>query len=305
MPGSGKSTIARLTADALGRNFFDADAEIEKRHGATCAEIITTRGEDVFRELETDILTELLTNSTSAVIAAGGGAVLKNAELMRRRSVVVYLTRPLTAISDSLSSGERPLSRTAEQWQQLYAERHMLYEASAHITVTNDDTPELAAERAAAEIHRHLKARLLVINGPNLNLLGTREPDIYGSGTYSELLTMLRDAAAERRFSLDFFQSNHEGVIIDALHDSVGVYDGIVINPGAYTHYSYAIYDALLAIGIPAVEVHISNITTREPFRRTSVTAPACIAQIHGEGFFGYIRAMDTLLDALYDSSND
>ncbi|MDR0906616.1 MAG: type II 3-dehydroquinate dehydratase [Oscillospiraceae bacterium] len=145
----------------------------------------------------------------------------------------------------------------------------------------------------------HLNARILVINGPNLNMLGVREPEVYGSATLRDLTELLRAHAKEKGVFLAHFQSNHEGALIDEIQEAHGKYDGIVINPGAYTHYSYAIYDALKAIDVPAVEVHISDIANREEFRKISVTAPACVAQVFGEGFPGYIKAMDILLERI------
>ncbi len=137
---------------------------------------------------------------------------------------------------------------------------------------------------------------IVIINGPNLNMLGIREKAIYGNNTYEGLVEYIKSARANV-VSLDFFQSNCEGAIIDRLHkcyyDNV---DGVVINPGAYTHYSYAIFDAIKAINIPTVEVHISDIDEREQFRKISVTAAACVAQIKGLGFEGYIKAIDVLL---------
>ena len=138
--------------------------------------------------------------------------------------------------------------------------------------------------------------KFLVINGPNLNLLGQREPDIYGKQDYAALCRMAEAYAAARGGSARCIQSNHEGAIIDAIQAAQGEYDDIVINPGAYTHYSYAIHDALKAITVPAVEVHISDIHSREAFRQVSVTAPACVGQISGQGFAGYTMAMDLLL---------
>ena len=138
--------------------------------------------------------------------------------------------------------------------------------------------------------------KFLIINGPNLNLLGKREPDIYGKRTYADLCDMVKQYAAEHNSSAECFQSNHEGAIIDAIHAADGVYDAIVINPGAYTHYSYAILDALKAVDVPAYEVHISDIDSREPFRAISVTAPACVGQLYGHGFAGYTMAMDYFL---------
>ena len=139
--------------------------------------------------------------------------------------------------------------------------------------------------------------KFLVINGPNLNLLGKREPGIYGDQTYEALCQMILEHALAHGSTADFFQSNHEGAIIDAIHAADGVYDAIIINPAAYTHYSYAILDALKAVTVPAYEVHISNIDQRESFRAVSVTAPACVGQLYGHGFKGYLMAMDWFLE--------
>jgi len=130
--------------------------------------------------------------------------------------------------------------------------------------------------------------KILIINGPNINLLGIREKDIYGSISYEKLCEEIIENAKELSIEIDIVQSNIEGEIINYIHNALGTYDGIVINPGAYTHYSIAIYDALKAINIPAIEVHISNIYNREEFRRKSVTAPACIGQISGFGKYSY-----------------
>ena len=137
--------------------------------------------------------------------------------------------------------------------------------------------------------------KIVIINGPNLNMLGIREPGIYGEGTYNELLDFIREKADEMGVETDFFQSNSEGAIIDKIQECYGIADGIVINPGAYTHYSYAIHDAIKSVMIKAVEVHISDIHQREDFRKVSVTAPACIRQISGLGWDGYIEAIKEL----------
>lgn len=137
---------------------------------------------------------------------------------------------------------------------------------------------------------------VLVLNGPNLNLLGQREPDIYGSNTYDGLCRHIRDYATTHGVQTEFFQSNHEGELIDTIQSAQGRFDALLLNPAAYTHYSYAIHDALKAISVPAYEIHISDIQSREPFRRISVTAPACVGQICGLGFDGYLRALDVFL---------
>ena len=138
--------------------------------------------------------------------------------------------------------------------------------------------------------------KLLVVNGPNLNLTGQRAPEIYGTDTLDVIIGGLREYVESAGSELSDMQTNHEGGIIDALHGAMGVYDGIILNAGAYTHYSYAIRDAIDACGIPTVEVHLSDIHAREPFRAVSVLQPVCIAQIHGRGKQGYIDAARLLL---------
>lgn len=137
--------------------------------------------------------------------------------------------------------------------------------------------------------------KLLVINGPNINFLGIREKGIYGSRSYKDLCDYLYENADNLSIELNVLQSNIEGEIINFIQDAYGKYDGIIINPGAYTHYSLAIYDAIKAVNLPTIEVHLSNIHSREEFRRKSVTAPACIGQISGFGFYGYIMGMMAL----------
>lgn len=139
--------------------------------------------------------------------------------------------------------------------------------------------------------------KFLVLNGPNLNLLGQREPGVYGQESYEGLCRLLETHAMERGSEAVCFQSNHEGALIDAIHAAQGVYDAIIFNPGAFTHSSYALLDALKAVSVPAVEVHISNVHQREEFRHKSVTAPACVGQICGLGVFGYVAAMDYFLE--------
>lgn len=139
--------------------------------------------------------------------------------------------------------------------------------------------------------------RVLVMNGPNLNLLGTREPEIYGTTTLSELEDQCRRWGEELGIEVGTFQSNHEGELIDRIQAASGEVDGLVLNAGALTHYSYALYDALVAVGIPTVEVHISDIHAREEWRRHSVIHPAALTQITGEGLAGYHRALQVLVD--------
>ena len=137
--------------------------------------------------------------------------------------------------------------------------------------------------------------KLLVINGPNINMLGIREPDIYGSRSYKDLENYVNQYCEAENIEYVMVQSNHEGVIVDIIQDALGKFDALVINPAAYTHTSIAIADALKAVALPAVEVHISDVDSREEYRRVSYTAPACIAVIKGKGFDGYGEAVSLL----------
>ena len=134
--------------------------------------------------------------------------------------------------------------------------------------------------------------RILVINGPNINLLGIREPTLYGEKSYAELLDFIHHAAAEAQVEVECLQTNHEGAIIDAIHSAMGSFDGIVINPTAYTHTSIAILDALQAVGLPVVEVHLTDVRTREDFRQVSFVSRACEISFAGKGFDGYAEAI-------------
>lgn len=139
--------------------------------------------------------------------------------------------------------------------------------------------------------------KILIINGPNLNMLGIREPAIYGSNTYQDLCDMVENHAEKTGVEVEFFQSNHEGALVDAIQAAFGEFQGIVINPGAYTHTSIALLDAVKTVGIPVVEVHISDPDTREEFRRISYVRQGCVATVKGKGLPGYLEAMDILTE--------
>ena len=156
------------------------------------------------------------------------------------------------------------------------------------------------------------KLAILVVNGPNLNLLGERNPDIYGAQTLEDINEYIRaslhgielrmaEMDIDVALSVEFYQSNHEGALIDCIQEARKTYDGIVFNPGAYTHYSYALHDAVEAIRIPVIEVHLSDITQREEFRRVSVIAPACAGQVKGMGRKGYVEAIERLVALITD----
>ncbi len=140
---------------------------------------------------------------------------------------------------------------------------------------------------------------ILVINGPNLNMLGIREPEIYGKETYNSLVEKIEEYAHDKGVNVKCFQSNHEGDLVDVIQFAYGIYDGIVINPGAYTHTSVAILDALKAVSLPVVEVHISDVDSREEFRKISFVRNACYETISGKGTDGYLLAIDSLMEKL------
>lgn len=144
--------------------------------------------------------------------------------------------------------------------------------------------------------------RCLILHGPNLNLLGTREPEVYGKTTFDDLNRRLKEFARDLGVEIRIIQSNSEGQLIDAIHDAMTWADGIVINPGAYTHYSYAIRDALAAVRLPAIEVHVSNVHAREEWRRHSVVAPVCVGQIIGLGPRGYQIALEAIKEIVEES---
>ena len=148
-----------------------------------------------------------------------------------------------------------------------------------------------------------MSKRVLVINGPNLNLLGTREKDVYGTGTLSEIAAAVNEEAGLLGLDVDFIPTNHEGEIIDKIHEAKGSYDVLIINAGAYTHYSIAIRDAIKAVELPCIEVHLSNIYAREEFRSRSVIAPVCMGQISGFGAASYLIALKAAALIMCDCS--
>ena len=307
--GCGKSTVGGCLSRLLSLPFTDTDARIEQEQKKTISEIFAQVGEEAFRGLETAALARIGAKEGRQVVSTGGGLPLRreNRSLMKEAGTVVFLrVRPETVYERLRGDTSRPLLWKEDpeaEIRRLLSERTPLYEEAADLILDADEkTPgELAAEIArwvlAGERKENDAMKILVINGPNLNFLGIRERAVYGTKDYEYLLSMLKKKAEETGCRIETFQSNHEGAIIDRIQEAYfdGT-DGIVINPGAYTHYSYAIHDALASVQMPKVEIHISDITAREEFRKVSVTAPACDRQIFGHGLEGYLEAVDVIL---------
>ena len=300
--GSGKTSVGLKLSYRLHTPVEDTDKMIETREGCTIGEIFANRGEEVFRQMETALLEELTQRNYKRIYSVGGGTPVReeNRALLKQLGTVIYLrVRPETVYRRLKNDTTRPLlqcDNPLEKIRELLESRKDAYESCADIIVDVDDCD---TEQVLTRIEKEIgKMKLLVINGPNLNFLGIREKSVYGNQDYQYLLDMIQKKADESGNDITVFQSNHEGAIIDRIQEAYfdGT-EGIVINPGAYTHYSYAIRDALASITVPKVEIHISDITKREDFRKVSVTAPVCDKQIYGQGLDGYLQAIDFILE--------
>ena len=300
--GSGKTSVGVRLSYRLRMPVEDPDKMRERRAGRSVSELFEEEGEACFRERETALLRELLDRKGRCIYSVGGGTPVRprNQELLKQLGKVVYLrVKPETVYQRLKEDDTRPLLQCPDplgRIRELMESRKEAYEACADLVLDADDLDvDETMEKIAEEMN---KMKILVINGPNINFLGIREKSVYGTQDYEYLVDMIRKKAEETGNEILVFQSNHEGAVIDRIQEAYfdGT-EGIVINPGAYTHYSYAIRDALASITVPKVEIHISDITRREPFRKVSVTAPACDKQIYGKGLDGYLQAIDLILN--------
>lgn len=327
--GCGKSTIGRILAEKRGQELLDTDHYIEQKQGRSISDIFATQGEEAFRDMETEALRELIQKQEPMVIALGGGLPIggnlygeepvrqrallrgeRNRELLAELGYVFYLKITPEEVYRRLKGDTtRPLLQTEDPYAritELLQQRDVWYEKCADEIITVEGknkwliADEIIRKLSRIEQNRRKKMKILVINGPNLNFLGIREKGVYGTQNYDDLLKMISDKAKELGATAEVFQSNHEGAIIDRIQDAYfdGT-EGIVINPGAFTHYSYAIRDALASVTMPKIEIHISDITQREEFRKTSVTALVCNGQIYGHGLAGYLEAMEKVANLI------
>lgn len=311
--GSGKTSVGIKLSYRLRIPVEDTDKLIERREGCSVSDIFQNKGEAYFRQLETELLRELTKVRAVKVYSVGGGTPLRseNRELLKKLGMVVYLRlRPETVYERLKGDTTRPLLQCEDplkKIRELMQDRKAAYEEAADMILDVDAMTleqiqesivmKLSRKGKRAKADKEIRMKILVINGPNLNFLGIREKKVYGTQDYKYLLELIRQKADETQNEIVTFQSNHEGAIIDRLQEAYfdGT-EGIVINPGAFTHYSYAIRDALASITVPKVEIHISDITRREEFRKVSVTAPVCDKQIYGQGLDGYLQAIDYII---------
>lgn len=311
--GSGKTTVGLRLSYKLRTPVEDTDKLIVRRENKAISEIFAEEGEAYFRQLETELLREIKDRDYTRIISVGGGTPVNpvNRQLLKECGTVVYLrVRPETVYNRVKHDTARPLLQCEDplsRIRELMEARKDAYEECADIVIDVDElTLDQVASRIEAEIgnkneEKREAMKILVINGPNLNFLGIREKSVYGNQDYQYLLDLIQKKAEETGDEITVFQSNHEGAIIDRIQEAY--FDGtqgIVINPGAYTHYSYAIRDALASITVPKVEIHISDITKREEFRKVSVTAPVCDKQIYGQGLDGYLQAIDFVIETTF-----
>ncbi len=310
--GSGKTTVGLNLSYKMRMPVEDTDKLIEQREGKKISEIFAEEGEAYFRKLETLLLEEIKERNYHRIISVGGGTPVNpvNRKLLKECGTVIYFrVKPETVYQRVKQDTARPLLQCEDplaRIKELMEARKEAYEECADIIIDVDEiSQDAVADRIVAKIdgknEEKNPMKILVINGPNLNFLGIREKSVYGNQDYQYLLDLIQKKAEDTGNEITVFQSNHEGAIIDRIQEAY--FDGtqgIVINPGAYTHYSYAIRDALASITVPKVEIHISDITKREEFRKVSVTAPVCDKQIYGQGLEGYLQAIDFVIETTF-----
>lgn len=317
--GCGKTSIGTRLAALCGRAFCDMDQEIERREGRSVSQIFEEDGESYFRQKETQLLAELL-KTKEHIIALGGGTAIQpqNARmLMQCGARVIWLDVSAEQVFQRLKEDHsRPLLERAgsdaakKEWiSRMMEERRPIYQQVASRkenvdTMSVEEKANEMAQKEQEEQETNLKWNIWVMNGPNLNFLGIREPAIYGTQNYQALTEYVKEEGRKLSMRVRCLQSNHEGVLVDLLQEAYyEKVDGIVMNPGALTHYSYSLRDAIASVQIPTVEVHLSEILDRESFRHISVTKEVCIDQISGLGFGSYQAGLQKLSEFLQKNS--
>jgi 3-dehydroquinate dehydratase type II len=315
---AGKSEIGKKLALKLKRKFIDLDTQIENLYKKsyhtklTCRQIMKKHSENFFRYLEKITLRELFqklnlaknTAKNKSVIALGGGTPIDvdNQEIIKSDLIIHITTSQELLFSRILSNGIPAFiadkDNPVDTLKKLWAKREKIYHKLATLSIDNSGTLESTLENVLNKLSLLNKPQkqLLLLNGPNLNQLGLRDPAHYGNLTLKNIEELTAQEVEKHGFTLISYQSNHEGNLIDILQTQSSNIMGIIINPGALTHYSYALYDALIDTKLPIVEVHLSKISQREDWRRHSVTAPACIKTFEGKQSKSYLEAINYLI---------
>ena len=296
MPGCGKSKTAKYLQIEKNMKVLDLDKYIEEESGMDIPSIFNKYGENYFRLLETRALEKVGNMSSNIIVSCGGGVVTRkeNKQAMKN-GVVVFLDASIDTLKSHLanSTNERPLLKV-KSIEEIYNERiNLYYEFTDYIIKYSDF--EGAGNKIMELIQKEQKRKILVVNGPNLNMLGLRDPNNYGSLTLQQINDMLSD---DKSVEIEFFQSNHEGAIVDKLQE-YKKYDGIIINPAAYTHTSVALHDALEIIDILKVEVHLSEVDNREDYRKINFVRDVCDMSFQGEKEVSYLKALQYLKNKL------
>ena len=291
MPGCGKSKTAKYLHAEKGCQTIDLDKYIEEQTGMDIPNIFKNYGEKYFRELETKTLKSIDDEFDNVIISCGGGVVVNplNKEAMKK-GLIIFLNASIETLKQHLanSSTNRPLLKI-KTIEELFDERIHLYKEFADYIINYTDFESVGNK--IMEIMNNKKKKILVINGPNLNMLGLRDPNHYGSLTLDSINNMI---SSEMCFEFEFFQSNHEGAIVDKIQQYKN-YDAIIINPAAYTHTSVAIHDALEIVDILKVEVHLSEVDSREEYRKVNFVRDVVDASFQGEKENSYLRAVEYL----------
>lgn len=288
MMGSGKTTLGLKLAQKLSYEFIDLDDLVVKKENKTINEIFAGYGEEYFRELETSVLKDVCLKN-NCIISCGGGIVTKDVNLEYMYGLVFYLQTDLETLKCRLvDDSSRPLLQSCNL-DDIFTLRKDMY-LSFSDYVINEST----VDDCIVQIEKHLsypKKKIMVVNGPNLNLLNKRNKEHYGKKTLDDINELISN---NDYFEYEFFQSNHEGDIVDKLQ-TLDEYDGVIINPAAYTHTSIAIRDCLEMFDIPKIEVHLSDVNNREQFRKINYFSEICTKSFTAMHEFSYLNAVNYL----------